>query len=133
MDSVTRCNSFKYLILPHKSYYGNLNIEIIINDLNYLKSETKVGYGIYPLHEHIKNVINKLENKNYFCKYYVCNYVSYDVYERKLVYMFLVILNYILKKFSSDSYFRKLKEEIEKKLNVRIYYPSVKAPVNNSS
>ena len=47
--------------------------------------------------------------------------------------MFLVILDYIVKKVSSDSYFRKLKEEIEKELNVRIYYPSVKAPVNNSS
>ena len=133
MDSETRCNSFKFLIIPHKSYYGDLPIEIILSDLNYLNSESKVGYGIYPLHENIKNVINKLEYKNYFCKYHVCNYVSYDVYERELVYMFLVILDYILKKFSSDSYFRKLKEEIEKKLNVRIYYPSVKAPVNNSS
>ena len=133
MDSVTRCNSFKYLIIPHKSYYGNLNIEIIINDLNYLKSETKVGYGIYPLHEHIKNVINKLENKNYFCKYYVCNYVSYDVYERKLVYMFLVILDYIVRKISSIKYFKDLKNLIEEELNVRVYYPSMEKPVNNSS
>ena len=54
MDSKTRCNSFKFLIIPHKSYYGDLPIEIIINDLNYLKNETKVGYGIYPFHKKYK-------------------------------------------------------------------------------
>ena len=81
--------------------------------------------------KNIKNVINKLKDENYFCKYYNCDYVSLD--EKELIYMFLVILDYILKKFSSDSYFRKLKEEIEKKLNVGIYYPSMKKPVKNSS
>ena len=133
MDSATRCKSFKYLIFPNKSYYRDLPIEIIISDLKYLKTRTKVGYGIYPLNKNIINVINKLENKNYICKYYVCNYISFDVYDRESVYMFLVILDYILKKFSSNIYFKKLKEEIEEKLNVRIYYPSVKKPVNNSS
>ena len=49
MNSETRCNSFKFLIIPHKSYYGDLPIEIIISDLNYLRSKSKVGYGIYPL------------------------------------------------------------------------------------
>ena len=39
MDSKTRCNSFKILIIPHKSYYGNLPIKIIMYDLEYLKSE----------------------------------------------------------------------------------------------
>ena len=131
MDSETRCNSFKFLIIPYKSYYGDLPIEIIISVLSYLKSKSKVGYGIYPLYKNLENVINKLKNKNYFCKYYNCDYVSLD--EKEVVYMFLVILDYIVKKVSSDSYFRKLKEEIEKELNVRIYNPSVKAPVNNSS
>ena len=131
MNSEARCNSFKFLIIPHKCYYGDLTIEIIISDLNYLRSISKVGYGIYPLYKNLENVINKLKDKNYFCKYYNCDYVSLD--EKEVVYMFLVILDYIVKKVSSDSYFRKLKEEIEKELNVRIYYPSVKAPVNNSS
>ena len=131
MDSETRCNSFKFLIIPHKSYYGDLPIEIIISDLNYLRSKSKVGYGIYHLYKNLGNVINKLKDKNYFCRYYNCDYASLD--EKEVVYMFLVILDYIVKKVSSDSYFRKLKEEIEKELNVRIYYPSVKAPVNNTS
>ena len=131
MDSETRCTSFKFIIIPHNSYYGSLTIEIIINDLNYLKSKSKVGYGIYPLYKNLENVINKLKDEKYFCKYYRCNYVSLD--EKEVVYMFLVILDYIVKKVSSDSYFRKLKEEIEKELNVRIYYPSVKKPVNNTS
>ena len=131
MNSETRCNSFKFLIIPHKSYYGDLPIEIIISDLNYLRSKSKVGYGIYPLQKNLGNVINKLKDKNYFCRYYNCDYASLD--EKEVVYMFLVILDYIVKKVSSDIYFRKLKEEIEKDLNVRIFYPSVKAPVNNSS
>ena len=44
MDSETRCNSFKIIkpniIIPHKSYYGDLPIEIIIKDLNYLKTQS---------------------------------------------------------------------------------------------
>ena len=147
MDSKTRCNSFKLLIIPHKSYYGDLSIEIIISDLDYLKSESKVGYGTYPLYKNLKNVINKLKDEKYFCNYYKCDYVSLDekyfckyykcgyvsLDEKEVAYMFLVILDYILKKVSSDSYFTKLKEEIEKKLNVRIYYPSMKKTVKNSS
>ena len=48
MDSETRCNSFKFIkklsiIIPHKSYYGDLPIENIISDLNYLRSRSKVG------------------------------------------------------------------------------------------
>ena len=80
-----------------------------------------------------KMLKKKLENKNYFCKFYACNYILFDVYDRESTYIFLAILDYILKKISSDSYFKKLKEEIEKKLNVGIYYPSLKKPVNNSS
>ena len=120
LEAKFRCKTFKYLIIPNKSHYSNLNIQNIIDDLDYLVYRTEVGYGIYPLHKNIENVINKLKNKNYFCKYYVCNYVSFDVYDRESVYMFLVILDYILKKFSSDSYLKKLKEEIEKGLNVRL-------------
>ena len=47
--------------------------------------------------------------------------------------MFLVILDYIVRKISSDSYFKDLKQQIEQELNVRVHYPSVKDPVNNSS
>ena len=47
--------------------------------------------------------------------------------------MFLAILDYIVRKISSNRYFRKLKEEIEEDLNVRIDYSSVKAPINDSS
>ena len=118
-------------IIPPKSYYGDLPIEIIISDLNYLKSKSKVGYGIYPFYKNLENVINKLKDEKYFCKYYNCDYVSLD--EKEVIYMFLVILDYIVRKISSNSYFRKLKEEIEEDLNVRIDYSSVKAPVNNSS
>ena len=136
MDSETRCNSFKFIkkpsfIIPHKSYYGVLPFEIIISDLNYLRTLSKIGYGIYPLYKTIVNVINKLKNEKYFCNYYKCDYVSLD--EQEVVYMFLVILDYIARKISSDKYFRKLKEEIEEDLNVRIDYSSMKAPVNNSS
>ena len=28
MDSETRCKSFKYLIIPHKSYFSDLPIEL---------------------------------------------------------------------------------------------------------
>ena len=131
MDSKTRCNSFKLLIIPHKSYHWDLPIEIIISDLDYLKSESEVGYGTYRLYKNLENVINKLKDEKYFCKYYKWDYVSLD--EKEVAYMFLVILDYILKKVFSDSYFRKLKEEIEKELNVRIYYPSMKKTVKNSS
>ena len=133
MNSEARCNSFikKSFIIPHKSYYGDLTIEIIISDLNYLRSISKVGYGIYPLYKHLGNVINKLKDKNHFCKHYNCNYFSLD--EKEVIYMFLVILDYIVRKLSSDSYFRKIKEKIEEDLNVRVYHPSVKKPVNNSS
>ena len=101
MDSENRCNSFKFLIIPYKSYYGDLPIEIIISDLNYLRSISKVGYGIYPLYKNLGNVINKIKDEKYFCKYYKCDYASLD--EKEVVYMFLVILDYIVRKISSDS------------------------------
>ena len=135
MYSESRCNSFKFIkpsfIIPHKSYYGDLPIEIIISDLNYIKSKSKVGYGIYPLYKSLENVINKLKDEKYLCKYYNCNYVSLD--EKELVYMFLVILDYIVNKISSNEYFKDLKHQIETDLNVRVHHPSVEDPVNNSS
>ena len=136
MDSETRCNSFKFIkkpdiIIPHKSYYDDLPIEIIISDLNYLRTRSKVGCDIYPFYKNLGNVINKLKDEKYFCNYYKCDYVSLD--EQEVVYMFLVILDYIVRKISSNEYFRKLKEEIEEDLNVRIDYSSVKTPINNSS
>ena len=123
MDSESRCNSFKFIrkpsfIIPHKSYYDDLPIEIIISDLNYLKTKSKVGYGIYPFYKNLVNVINKLKDEKYFCKYYNCDYVSLD--DKEVIYMFLVILDYIVRKISSNIYFRKLKEEIEEDLNIRI-------------
>ena len=134
IEAKTRCKRFKYLIIPDKVYYNkNLNIRNIIDDLEYLIYRTSTGYGIYNLFKNIQNVKKKFENKNYFCKFYACNYILFDVYDRESTYIFLAILDYILKKIFSDSYFKKLKEEIEKKLNVGIYYPSLKKPVNNSS
>ena len=116
MGSETRFNSFKVIktriIIPHKSYYGDLPKEIIINDLNYLKTKSKVGYGIYPLYKILVNVINKLKDEKYYCQYYNCNYALLD--EKEVVYMFLIILDYIVKKISSDSYFRKLKKKYRK-------------------
>ena len=47
--------------------------------------------------------------------------------------MFLAILDYIVRKISSNSYFKDLKNSIQEDLNVRIEYSSVEAPVNNSS
>ena len=47
--------------------------------------------------------------------------------------MFLVILDYIVKNISSNRYFMYLKKSIEEDLNVRVYYPSVEEPINNSS
>ena len=136
MDSETRCNSFKFikkpsLIIPHKSYYGDLPIEIILSDLNYLRTRSKVGYGIYPLYKILGNVINKLKDEKYFCNYYKCDYVSLD--EQEVVYMFLVILDYIVRKVSSDRYFITLKTRIEEDLNIIVHYSSVEDPVNNSS
>ena len=136
MDSEARCNSFKFIkkhsfIIPHKSYYGDLPIEIIISDLNYLRTRSKVGYGIYPLYKTLGNVINKLKDEKYFCKYYNCDYVSLD--EQEVIYMFLAILDYIVRKISSNIYFKDLKNLIEEDLNVRVHYPSVEDPVNNSS
>ena len=136
MDSEARCNSFKFIkkpsfIIPHKSYYGNLPIEVIISDLYYLRTRSKVGYGIYPLYKILGTVINKLKDKKYFCKYYNCDYVLLD--EQEVIYMFLVILDYIVRKISSIKYFKDLKNLIEEELNVRVYYPSMEKPVNNSS
>ena len=136
MDSETRCNSFKFikkpsLIIPHKSYYGDLPIEIILSDLNCLRTRSKVGYGIYPLYKISGNVINKLKDEKYFCNYYKCDYVSLD--EQEVVYMFLVILDYIVRKVSSDRYFITLKTRIEEDLNIIVHYSSVEDPVNNSS
>ena len=133
MGSETRCNSFKFIkpsiIIPHKSYYGDLTLENIISDLNYLRSKSKVGYGIYPLYKNLGNVINKLKDEKYFCNYYKCDYVSLD--EQEVVYMILVILDYIVRKISSNSYILRIKKEIEEDLNVRVHYPSVEDPVNN--
>ena len=136
MDSEARCNSFKFIkkpsfIIPHKSYYGDLAIEIIISDLNYLRTRSKVGYGIYPLYKILGNVINKLKDEKYFCKYYNCDYDSLD--EQEVTYMFLAILDHIVRKISSNKYFSTLKNRIEEDLNIIIHYPSVKAPVNNST
>ena len=134
MNSEARCNSFKFIkkhrfIMPHKSYYGDLPIEIIISDLNYLRTRSKVGCGIYPLYKILGNVINKLKDEKYFCNYYKCDYVSLD--EQEVVYMILVILDYIVRKISSNSYILRIKKEIEEDLNVRVHYPSVEDPVNN--
>ena len=131
MDSETRCNSFKFIkkpsiIIPHKSYYGYLPIEIIISALNYLRSRSKVGYGIYRFYKILGNVINKLKHDKFCCDFNTCNFYS-------LVYMFLVILDYIVKNISSNRYFMYLKKSIEEELNVRVDYSSVKKPVNNSS
>ena len=131
MDSETRCNSFKFIkkpsiIIPHKSYYGYLPIEIIISDLNYLRSRSKVGYGIYRFYKILGNVINKLKHDKFCCDFNTCNFYS-------LVYMFLVILDYIVKNISSNRYFMYLKKSIEEELNVRVDYSCVKKPVNNSS
>ena len=83
MNSEIRCNSFKFIkkpsfIISHKSYYGDLPVEIIISDLNYLRTRSKVGYGIYPLYKTLGDVISKLKNEKYFCNYYKCNYSSLD-------------------------------------------------------
>ena len=42
-----------------------------------------------------KMLKKKLENKNYFCKFYACNYILFDVYDRESTYIFLAILDYI--------------------------------------
>ena len=47
--------------------------------------------------------------------------------------MFLVILDYIVRKISSNKYFSKLKSDIEEDLNIRIHYSCMEKPVNNSS
>ena len=47
--------------------------------------------------------------------------------------MFLVILDHIVRKISSDSYFNDLKHQIEEDLYVRVHYSSVEDPVNNPS
>ena len=44
MDSETRWNGYKFIerpdfIIPHKWYSGDLPIEVIINDINYIKSD----------------------------------------------------------------------------------------------
>ena len=136
MDSETRCNRFGFikkpsLIIPHKSYYGDLPIENIISDLNYLRSRSKVGCGIYRFYKILGNVTNKLKDDKFCCDFNTCNFYSLD--EEELVYMFLVILDYIVKNISSNRYFMYLKKSIEEDLNVRVYYPSVEEPINNSS
>ena len=136
MDSETRCNSFKFikkpsLIIPHKSYYGDLPIEIILSDLNYLRSRSKVGYGIYRFYKILGNVINKLKDDKFCCDFNTCDFSSLD--EEELVHMFLFILDYIVRNISSNRYFMYLKKSIEEELNVRVDYSSVKKPVNNSS
>ena len=136
MDSETKCNSFKFIkepsiIIPHKSYYGYLPIEIIISDLNYLRSRSKFGYGIYRFYKILRNVINKLKDDKFCCDFNTCNF--YSLGEKELVYMFLVILDYTVKNISSNRYFMYLKKSIEEELNVRVDYSSVKKPVNNSS
>ena len=131
MDSETRCNGFKFIkktsiIIPHKSYYGDLPIEIIISDLNYLKSRSKVGYGIYKFYKILGNVINKLKDDKFCYNFISCDFCSLDEEEKKLVYMFLVILDYIERKISSSRYFIYLKKSIQEELNVRVEYSSIK-------
>ena len=134
MNSETRCNSFKFIktniIIPCKSYYSYLPIETVISDLNYLKTKSKVGFGIYALYKNLVNVINKLKDEKYNCRHYNCNYASLD--EKEVVYMFLVILDYISRNISYNSYFKDLKNSIEENLNVSVHNSSVKEPVNNS-
>ena len=136
MDSEIRCNSYKYkekpnILIPHYFNSGNLPIEIIISDLNYMKSQiTLHDENTFAFFKILKDVINKLEDDNYFCRYR--HYNPYLI-EAKLFFMLLPILDNIVNKISSNLYFRKLKEKIEEDLNVRIHYSSMKAPVNNSS
>ena len=135
MDLETRCNGFKLIkrpdhIIPHKCYSGDLPIEIIVSivsDLNYLRSRSKVGYGVFSFYKIMGNVINKLKDKKYFCRYYKCDFALLD--DQEVIFMFLVILDYIVRKISSDNYFEDLKQQIEQELNVRVHYPSVKDPV----
>ena len=47
--------------------------------------------------------------------------------------MLLPILDHIVNKISSDVFFRELKYKIETDLNVRVHYPSVEDPENDSS
>ena len=136
MDSEARCCGFRIierpdLIISHKCYSGDLPIEIIMSDLNYIKSQiTPNDENTLVFYKILEDVTNKLEDDNYFCRY---RHYNPCLIEAELFFMLLPILDNIVNKISSNLFFRKLKERIEEDLNVRINYSSVKAPVNNPS
>ena len=102
-----------------------------MSDLKYIKSEiTQRDKNALASYKILGQIINKLKDDNYFCRYY--HYEPYLV-DEELIFMLLPILDHIVNRISSNLFFRKLKEEIEEDLNVRTEYSSVKAPVNNSS
>ena len=99
--------------------------------LKYIKSQiAQRDKNILTFYKILEQIINKLEDDNYFCRYYY--YEPYLV-DEELIFMLLPILDHIVNRISCNLFFRKLKEEIEEDLNVRMEYSSVKAPVNNSS
>lgn len=128
MDSKTRCEGYKYekrfdYIVSHKSYSGDLPIEVIVSDIKYIKSkidkhdENAIGFGKF-----LDEVINKLKDDKY-----VCNYHEFDIklIEKELIYIFLPILIYIIRKISNHYYLRIFKHSFESDLNVRVHFPFV--------
>ena len=77
-----------------------------------------------------ESIIDKLEDENINCKLHT--FKSYKV-DKKVICMLLPVLDYIVNRISSDEFFKKLKYQLEKDLNVRVHYSSFEDPVNNSS
>ena len=102
MDSETRCNGYKIkerpnIIIPHKCYSGNLPIEVIISDFKYIKFDNIDYRYESAFNKILENVLNKLEDDNYFCKYYYCHFTDL-IEDKEKVYMLLTILDHIVKK-----------------------------------
>ena len=136
MDSKTRCNSYKYIerydiIIPHHCYSGDLPIEIILSDICYIKSQiTCYDKDTFYFLKNLEEIINKLKDDNYNCRYH--HFDTYSI-DEKLIYMLLPVLDYIVRKLYSDSFFSDLKYKLELDLEVRVHHSSVEDPENDSS
>lgn len=142
-DYNTRYEGYKIIERPNilvfnKRYSGDLPIEVVVSDVKYIKFllNNKIFKKVYgkdgnAFVKNLEEILNKLEDDNYKCKFHYFN--AYRLMEEEVIFMLLPILDHMVNKISSDKFLMNLKDHLESDLEVIVKYSSVEDPVNNSS